>query len=136
MQPRKKNALIQDVISIHERANLAKMLLRLFDLWKLDTTSRLILLGMSRTSRAMLSRYRQGEVPLSAAQDSLDRASWLLAIHQSLRILYPKNPELCYQWIHLPNAIFENNSPLNVMINEGLLGIAKVARYLQLQQVI
>lgn len=118
-----------------ERVKLAKMLIRLFDLWKLDTTSQLLLLGLSATSRAMLSRYRQGATPLPYAQDILDRAGWLLSIHQALRSLYPENPELCYNWVHLHNALFQNTTPLDFMMQNGLIGTAKVARYLQLQLV-
>ncbi|MBV8802013.1 MAG: hypothetical protein JO131_03425 [Gammaproteobacteria bacterium] len=135
MHANKKNQYNQTSISIIERAKLAKMLLRLFDLWKLDTFSQLTLLGLSTTSRAMLSRYRQGATPLPQTQDILDRAGWLLAIHKALRSLYPKNIDLCYQWIVLPNQAFLNQTPLDYMKNYGLIGIAKVARFLQLQLV-
>jgi hypothetical protein len=135
MQANRKNNNNQVLVPITERAKLAKMLLRLFDLWKLDTHSQLTLLGLSATSRAMLSRYRQGITPLPQTQDILDRAGWLLAIHKALRSLYPKNLDLCYQWILLPNQAFTHQSPLDYMKNHGLIGIAKVARFLQLQLV-
>lgn len=125
----------QELISDQERIVLAKMLLRLFDHWRLDTASQLALLGLSITSRAMLSRYREGITPLPFTQDVLDRAGWLLAIHQALRSLYPKNPELCYGWIKIRHSLFQNLTPLDYMKTQGLIGIAKVARYLQLQLV-
>ena len=121
--------------SDNERAKLAKMLIRLFDLWQLDTASQLILLGLSSSSRAMLSRYRQGTTPLPFSQDILDRAGWLLAIHQALRALYPQNPDICYNWVKLHNALLQNYTPLDFMMQNGLIGIAKVARYLQSQLV-
>ena len=120
-----------DFASDKERAQLAKMLLKLFEHWKLDTGSQLMLLGLSITSRAMLSRYRQGTTPLPFSQDVLDRAGWLLAIHQALRSLYSGNPELCYSWVKLHNAAFHHHAPLDYMKEHGLIGIAKVARFLQ-----
>lgn len=120
------------IMSDSERAKLAKMLIRLFDLWELDTASQLTLLGLRTTSRAMLSNYREG-TPLPNAQDIMDRAGWLLAIHQSLRSLYPKNTELCYHWIHLQNALLNNQIPLEYMKQHGIIGIAKIARFLQSQ---
>ena len=135
MHANRKSINNQFVVTVTERAKLAKMLLRLFDLWKLDTFSQLTLLGLSSTSRAMLSRYRQGTTPLPHTQDILDRAGWLLAIHKALRSLYPKNLDLCYQWIILPNQAFSNLTPLDYMKKYGLIGIAKVARFLQLQVV-
>ncbi len=123
------------VSSDKDRAKLAKMLIRLFELWQLDTESQLTLLGLSPSSRAMLSRYRQGTTPLPFAKDILDRAGWLLAIHQALRSLYPKNTELCYNWIKLHNTLLQNQIPLDYMKYNGLIGIAKIARYLQSQLV-
>jgi len=117
------------------RAQLAKMILRLFDHWQLDTASKLCLLGLSISSRAMLSQYAKGMTAFPFTQDILDRAGWLLAIHQALRSLYPKNPELCYGWILLRNAVFQNLTPLEFMKTQGIIGIAKVARYLQTQLV-
>lgn len=122
-----------DLASEQSRIKLAKMLSRLFAHWQIDTVSQLTLLGLSATSRAMLSRYREGQSPLPFTQDILDRAGWLLAIHQALRSLYPNNPELCYQWIGLQNAVLQNKTPLEYMKQGGLINIAKIARYLQSQ---
>jgi hypothetical protein len=90
---------------------------------------------LKEIKRAVLSRYRQGITPLPNTQDILDRAGWLLDIHKALRSLYPNNPGLCYQWILLQNVVFANQSPLDYMKYHGLIGIAKVARFLQLQLV-
>lgn len=124
-----------DLVSEQSRIKLASMLLRLFMYWQIDTASQLTLLGLSSSSRAMLSRYREGHSPLPFAQDILDRAGWLLAIHQALRSLYPNNPELCYQWISLQNTALQNKTPLEYMKQGGLINIAKIARYLQSQLV-
>jgi len=122
----KKNILISD----KSRSKLAKMLIKLFDLWDLDTATQLILLGLSPTSRSQLGKYRDGN-PLSFSQDLLDRAGWLLAIHQALRTLYPENPEICYSWIKMRNLELNNLTPIEYMKNQGLIGIAKIARFLQ-----
>lgn len=123
-----------EAISGHEMAKLIKMTLKLFDHWQLDTASQLVLLGLSTTSRAVLYRYLQQQ-SIKLPHDMLDRVGWLLAIHQALRSLYPKNPEICYRWVSLPNTLFQHSSPLEYMTNNGLIGIAKVARYLQAQLV-
>ena len=71
---------------VDARRNLAKLVTRLLELWKLPTGEQLDLLGLSETSRSLLSRYRKGE-PLSAGRDVLDRVGWLMAIHKALRLL-------------------------------------------------
>jgi hypothetical protein len=64
----------------------------------------------------------------------LDRAGWLLAIHKALRLLYPRNEALRYSWVKRRNRDFDNFTPLELMIREGIIGIAKVSRYLDMER--
>lgn len=118
-----------DIYSRDGRAALAKMVSKLFEHWQLPTTDQAALLGLSETSRSTLTRYRNGE-PLADSRDLLDRAGHLLAIHRSLRILFPHNRDLVYRWPTVPNSEFDGRSPVQVMREEGFLGVLMVRRYL------
>jgi len=111
------------------RRKLARMVTRLFELWELPTADQLELLGLSRTSRAQLSKYRKGGA-LPSSRDMLDRIGWLLSIHKSLRLLYPRNENIRYTWVKRRNQILDDQRPLDIMKHQGLIGIARVARYL------
>jgi len=111
------------------RGQLATLITRLFDLWRLPTADQLELLGLSPASRSLLVKYRKGE-PLPASRDVQDRVGWLLSIHKSLRTLYPENPALCYGWVHRPHRWLANFAPLAVMKTQGLVGIVRVAQLL------
>ena len=111
------------------RRKLARMVTRLFELWELPTADQLELLGLSRTSRAQLSKYRKGGA-LPSSRDMLDRIGWLLSIHKSLRLLYPRNENIRYTWVKRRNQILDDQRPLDIMKYQGLIGIARVARYL------
>jgi hypothetical protein len=111
------------------RKKLARMVTRLFELWELPTADQLELLGLSRTSRAQLSKYRKGGA-LPSSRDMLDRIGWLLSIHKSLRLLYPRNENIRYSWVKRRNQILDDQRPLDIMKHQGLIGIARVARYL------
>lgn len=111
------------------RGALAKMVIKLFAHWNLSTSDQLELLGLSTKSRALLAKYAKGEA-LPEGRDSLDRVGWLLAIHKALRLLYPQNPEIRYSWINRRNTAFANLTPLTVMKEQGVIGLARVARYL------
>ena len=87
------------------------------------------LLGLSAKSRAMLTRYRNGDV-LPESRDTMDRVGWLLAIHKALGLLYPYNEDIRYSWVRRRNLAFANLAPIDVMKEQGLIGIARVARYL------
>jgi len=122
-----------DLTSEEARIGFAKLIIKLFDLWNLSTSDRLELLGQSATSRANLTKYRNG-APLPNLRDLLDRTGWLLSIHKSLRLLYPQNKELRYAWVNRRNRAFDNLTPLQVMRYEGIIGMAKVSRYLDYQR--
>jgi len=111
------------------RRKLARMVTRLFELWHLPAADQLELLGLSRTSRAQIAKYRKGGA-LPSSRDMLDRIGWLLSIHKSLRLLYPRNESIRSTWIKRRNRILDNQRPLDIMKHQGLVGIARIARYL------
>ena len=113
-----------------DRQKLTKMIMRLFEHWKLTTADQLEILGLSANSRRMLSQYRKGKA-LPNNRDMLDRIGWLLVMHQNLRTLYPGNPELCYSWINRRSRHLGNLTPLEVMKDQGFIGIFRVAQLLE-----
>jgi hypothetical protein len=118
-----------DLFSDSSRSSLAKVITNLFQRWGLSTADQLELLGLSPKSRSLLGKYSKGE-PLPATRDVMDRVGWLLAIHKALRLLYPQNEDIRYSWVNRRNTAFGNIPPLAVMKEQGIIGIAKVARYL------
>lgn len=121
-----------DLTDRESRVRLAKLLANLFDRWSLSRAERLGLLGLRPSSGALLSRYRNG-TPLPNRRDVLERAGWLLAIHKALRLLFPRNPELRYSWVRRRNKDFADRSPLEVMTQEGMIGLFRVSRYLDFE---
>lgn len=117
-----------DLENSEARQALARLVLNLFDRWGLSGADQLNLLGLSANSRAVLNKMRKGGA-LPAGRDILDRASYLLSIHKALRLLYPRNPDDRYNWVNQRNADFGQRAPLELM-REGMIGIAKVSRYL------
>jgi hypothetical protein len=118
-----------NIESSEARKNLALMVTRLFELWNVTTADQLELLGLSRTSRAQISKYRSGGA-VPSSRDMLDRIGWLLSIHKSLRLLYPRNENIRYTWVKRRNRVLDDQRPLDIMKYQGLIGVARVARYL------
>lgn len=108
----------------------SKMIMKLFELWQLTTEEQLELLGKDRHARANLTRYRQPGANFGSNRDLLDRVGHLLAIHKSLRIIFPHNRELVYLWPKTPNRYFEHKTPIEVMQEYGYIGLLMVRTYL------
>lgn len=111
------------------RSALARQVMKLFELWALDSESQLALLGLESGSRATLARYRKGE-PLALSRDLLERVGHLLAVHKNLRLLFPHDRALAYAWMTAPNRAFERRTPVALVAELGFSGLLMVRAYL------
>jgi hypothetical protein len=125
-------ALQPDLHSRASRERLARMVVELFDRWRLSAVDQATLLGLSGNSRSTVARYRRGE-PLADSPDLLARAGHLLGIHKALRIIFPHDLELAYRWVSAPNKRF-GTTPLEVMKRHGYEGLLAVRRYLDFER--
>jgi len=114
------------------RGQLAKLITRLFDHWQLPLAEQAGLLGLSRTNRASIARYRNGE-PLADNRDLLDRVSCLLGIHKVLRIIFPHNRDLVYRWMTAPNRRL-GHRPVDIVLEHGFEGLLAIRRYLETER--
>ncbi len=114
------------------RIALAKMVTKMFELWKLGANDMLDLLGMRPSSRSVLARYRKGH-PLPDRRDMADRVGYLLSMHKALGLLYPYNENIRSSWVLRRNKLFNNLTPLEVMKEQGMVGLARVAACLEFQ---
>jgi hypothetical protein len=98
----------------------------LFRHWGLKNDEECDLLG--GISLAQLAKFKKGTAFISG-RDTIERVGNLLGIHKNLRILYPHNREVVYQWIKGRNLRLHNLTPLDVMLEYGYLGIAQIRRF-------
>lgn len=111
------------------RARLAKMCVRLLELWGLDRRQQAVMLGLSPRTRSTLRRLGRGE-PLPDQRDILDRAGHLMGITKSLELLFPQNPELIEAWATTRDRALGGRTPYEVVEQEGLTGLRDLRAYL------
>ena len=44
------------------------------------------------------------------------------------------NPDLRYGWVKTANKLLDGRTPLQVMVDDGLVGVARVARFVDFQR--
>jgi hypothetical protein len=125
---------LPDLTDEATRRDLARVLAALFGKWEVPGDVQLALLGLSPESRKLLPQYRRGERPLPNTRDTLDRAGYLLGIHKGLRLLFPEDRSLRYGWVKRRNRLLGERTPLDVMLDEGLVGLARIARFVDFQR--
>ena len=97
----------------------------LFGRWGVSDTEAATLLDLPvRTYR----RWKAGHIG-RLGRDGKARLSNLMGIHKALRIIFAE-PHRCYEWMRMPNAAFDDQSALEVMLGGELTDLIRVRRYL------
>jgi hypothetical protein len=115
------------------RRDLARELIALFDRWELSNHQRMELLSLSPGQRKALNQYRRGQRAFPCTRDALDRAGLLLGIYRGLGDLFPEDRALRHAWIRRRNQVLDQLSPLDIMMRDGLVGVFRVARFVESQ---
>lgn len=113
---------------------LSKVAVKLFfgiaDEWNLNDSQKCALAGVN--SRSTLRNWNEKiehEQPLHLTRDTLDRLSYIAGIYKGIQVLFSE-PKQWKEWIHKPNSNFGQHSPLEVMLQGGLVDLADVRRYI------
>lgn len=97
--------------------------------WDLGTDEQITLLGTPGRSTFFKWKKEGGNFP----QDTAERLSHILAIWKALRILFTVD-ERAEQWMRRPNAMFDGQSALDVMLQGKMSDIFAVRQYLDAQR--
>lgn len=118
-----------------ERQALTKAFFALVDHWQLTHEETARLLGWTYANkRTAIETMRRNDSVLPPDQDKYLRVKDLINIHKSLRVLFPNQRELVYEWVKQPRKRFGGYSALDVMIQDGLSGISAIRQYLDYER--
>lgn len=116
-----------------QQSRLARMIMALFDHWKLSSEDQALLLGLALGNRSALARYREG-ARIGTTPDQYERVGHLLGIHARLRLLFPHNRDVAYSWMKLRNRAFDGVTPVEAIREYGFAGLLMVRAYLERAQ--
>ena len=63
-------------------------------------------------------------------KDFATRAQYLIMINGAISTLYPHNPDAANYWITTDNYYFEGQTPLDIMLNNGVPGMISILGHL------
>lgn len=101
----------------------------LMEKWGCSASEQRILLG----SVAPTAYHKYKGLPeVRLSHDLMERISYLMGIHKSLRIIFSSHVESAYSWVNKPNhaAPFNGQSALQFMLSGRMTELADVRRYL------
>ena len=118
------------VITDEEAAALARTTVNLFRAWGLtDGEARVLLGDMAQRTWA---RWKDGSIG-RIDRDLRARMAILMGIHKGLRYLF-SDPARGYDWIRKPNAAFNGQSALDIMMRGEITDLIDLRSYLDAER--
>lgn len=113
-----------------EKLELTQRVISLLDSWGIKDADQIGLLQLSGTVKPrMMRRFRQ-DTPFPDEVAVMLRIEHLLGIAEALRTTYPLSPAAGSLWMTRPSPRFDNCSPAQILVAEGLQGLIKIRSHL------
>jgi len=117
-------------LSNDDRVALSRLIVELLDRWRVEGADQVSLLGLpSETAPRVLRRYHEN-TPLPNSPEVNERIDHLLGISDALRTSNPCSATADVIWLHSVNHRFDNRTPIDAMIQDGLGGLLAVRTHL------
>ena len=103
--------------------------LRIAEQWGLSEAQQLSILGGS-VDAGTFADWRQAP-PALLGSDQLERLSYVLGIYEGLERIFRHAPDQSVRWLSAPRpeTPFAGRTALEVMISDGVVGVAAVRHY-------
>lgn len=114
-----------------ERGRLAVAIVNTLDEWGVGAAEQVRLIGLPEDTRPReITRYRRGTA-LPDDEEIIQRCQHIIGIQHALQLIFAHNPQFPGLWItDTANRHFDG-SPVDVMLREGLGGMARVRKLLE-----
>ncbi len=76
-----------------------------------------------------IRKFREN-MPFPETEGLNERLNHVVGIATSLRTTYPMNPQMGTMWMKKPQRMFDNRTPLDVIVNDGEKGLIAVRSHL------
>jgi len=118
----------QDEKGLQQEKTALKVALNLLNKWNCTEQEKQSILGVGRST---LHKYQADPYSARMTPDLIERISYLLNIHSSLRILF-ENKENIYGFVRMPNNnyFFNGSTPMDIMSNGLMASLYETNRQL------
>ena len=117
-------------LSNEQRVDLARAVISILDHWGLSAADQVAILALPPGTRpGMIRQYREHKA-LPDDAEVAERIEHLAGIADALRTSYPLNGAMDAIWMNTVNRRFDDRTPLEVMIHDGLSGVIAVRAHL------
>lgn len=113
-----------------ECVELTRMIMSILDSWGLNGQAQHAILNIPKgVPVRALRRYRENTA-FPDESGVYERVDHIVGIYDALRTTYPHNPSMGVLWMKQRNTRFQDQSPLQVIVEGGLQGLLRVRTHL------
>jgi hypothetical protein len=117
-------------LSTEQKIEFTQMVMEMLDDWGVSHSDKLILLALPDSVKVRAVRkYYSGE-PLPENTQVFERIDHLMGIADALRTSFPLNYQMAAFWLNRKNQRFNNQTPLEFMLQGGLNSVVAVRTHL------
>ena len=114
-------------LSEAQRKDFTRAVMRYLDTWKLSSEQIISLLSLPEDIRTRhLAHFRNGLKAFPDDKNTWNGVDHIIGISEALRTTFPFSDEMRLAWIRKPHRRFKQQTPLAVMLDEGVSGLLKV----------
>ena len=106
---------------------ITNTVMQVLDSWNLTTEQTVKVLGLSsQTKKRQLDKYRTLKA-FPKDEAIIKRLSHVVGISDALRTTFPRNINMSEKWMKTQHRRFNNETPLSVILDQGINGLCKVS---------
>ncbi len=96
------------------------------DQWQLNSEEVMEVLGIPDVKPRHLPKYRKMDTALPQTDEVFSRIDHIVGIADALRTTFPFSDKMRVMWLRKPHRRFRKNTPLSVILKEGVNGLMRV----------
>jgi hypothetical protein len=113
-------------INSEQRASLSRIVMRILDEWEIEDDDKIKVLNLPEDTKPRILNHYRNNTALPDTSEVNERIEQLIAISEALRTTYPHNYRMSMHWLNTPHRRFNQQTPLNVILENGLNGMITV----------
>ncbi len=117
-------------LSKEDHLSLTKMIMKILESWGLNPRQQHSFLAFSSKVPVRGMRRFHEDRAFPDEEELNQRVEHIVGIHHALHTTYPHNPAMGPLWIKTSNKRFNNQSPIKLMLDEGIAGVERIRAHL------
>ena len=113
-----------------EKIEFTKQIMAMLDNWGVSHENKILLLALPDEVKTRMVRRFYIDRPLPITSQVMQRLDHLMGIADAIRTSYPLNAQMASFWLNKKNHRFENQTPLDYMLQGGIENVVAIRAHL------